>query len=483
MAFKQGAAVKVASDHFRAWQLATEKAKVLDVWARGATSDVWQAGRKEFLPTLPREASAEMRELLGVSPTPWARLIIGAVSQALLVKSQRSGDMPVTRTFSEVWKASGMVSRQGAIYRSALGHNQSFAVTLPSTRPFTNKPTARITGAPATKMVTFFDADGVDDFPQFAIWGEPNGDREDPKMMLRVFDDEAIHYLSCAMGDGSKMTYLRSEVHNVGVVPVHRFAPHLDLEGQAVGEVEPFIPMLRRLDQDIYDRLVVQRFNSWKVRWIAGMEKGDTDEMNRAQAMILRMSDMLISNSTDTKFGTLDGTDLEPYTKSHDADVRALAAVSQTPPHHLLGQMANLSAEALAAAEASLMRKTNEYKLSFAQTWSQALRSCAFILANQGEDGYAQEFLDEALDYETEIQWADQESRSLSQMADALGKMAEMLKIPVEMLWEQIPFMGEGDIKRAKKLMEDADIDVALIQFLEASTRQNQDQINARPED
>lgn len=462
MVMRQSAVVSLTSDHFEAWQRSTNKAAMLNLWARGEHS----------LPLVPHSASPEYRELRDVSPTPWGRLLIGSVTQALAVTNQyRVGDevgpdgevAASTKTFEQVWKPNGMLSKQGSLYRAALGQNQAYIVTLPGRRPHTDLPTARMFGMPATKMAAFYDAEGEDEFARFAIWGEVQNPRGgDPYLTMRVYDEEAVYFLECKL-DGSDMTFVSYEPHDVGVTPVHRLSPQIDLEGRTTGEVEPFIPLLRRLDQDTFDRLVVQRFNSWKVRYIAGMAKPGTEEEKQAAARMLKVADLLISDQSDTKFGTLDGSDIEPYIKAHDADVQDLAAVSQTPPHHLLGQIANLSADALAAAEASLMRKVGEYQLSFAQTWDQALRSCAFILAKD----YGQEYIDEALDYSTEIRWREAEQRSLSQAADALGKVADQLEVPVDMLWEQLPFWKKEDTDRAKAIIEQRSGDALLMQFLD----------------
>src|SRR5690606_9225349 len=127
-----------------------------------------------------------------------------------------------------------------------------------------------------------------------------------------------------------------------------------------------------------------------------------------------------------------------------DRDVRGLAAVPQTPAHEMLGQMANLSAEALAAARASQTAKTDERKHTFGETWEQWLRLAAHMAGDA----------ESANDFEAQIRWKDTEIRSLSQAADALGKLAQMLSVPVELLWEKIPGFTQQDVETAKELIE-----------------------------
>lgn len=461
MVMKKRAVASLASDHFPAWQQSTNKAKMLDAWARGANES----------PVMPAKAegSEEYQALAEFSATPWAHLIISSAAQALSVIDQRktsSGES--TRTFTHAWRPNSLLSRQRAIYRGALGHNLAYASTLPGQRPHTGVPMPIVRGVSATKMAAFYDDEASDDFARFAMWGELQvpGEGRDPYMAIRIYDEVATYYLTCDRFGGN-MQYVSHEIHDVGVTPIHRFAPRLDLEGRAIGEVEPFLPLLHRLDQDVFDRLIVQRFNSWKVRYVAGMVQPRTDAEKRAASLALRVEDLLVSESKDTKFGTLDSTDIKQYIEAHDADVRDLAATSQTPPHHLLGQMANLSAEALESAEKSLLRKVKEYRDSFAQSWDSVLRSCAFIMAQHGSPEERAIFEQEAIDYEMAIKWREADDRALAPIADALAKIADSLGVPVEMLWEELPFWKKGDTDRAKEILEEQGQDALLAQFLD----------------
>ena len=177
------------------------------------------------------------------------------------------------------------------------------------------------------------------------------------------------------------------------------------------------------------------------------MARPDDDDEARHLRMQLKVEDLLVAEDPDTKFGSLPATPLAPFIDAKDGDIRDLAAVTQTPPHHLLGQMANLSAEALAAAEASLNRKIIERKASFGESHESLLRLSARIVGD--EEGW--------LDTSAQIHWRDMESRSLAQAADALGKLAQMLNVPYELLWEQIPGWSQTDVERARHLVEEED--------------------------
>src|SRR5690606_40430531 len=111
------------------------------------------------------------------------------------------------------------------------------------------------------------------------------------------------------------------------------------------------------------------------------------------------------ASSPDTKFGQLDETPLDGFFQSIEMSIRHLSAISQTPPLYLLGQIANLSADALQAAVMSLARKIDEFKASFGESWERVFRIAAELT---GEAASAD-------DYTGEVIWRDMEGRSRSE--------------------------------------------------------------------
>jgi hypothetical protein len=275
---------------------------------------------------------------------------------------------------------------------------------------------------------------------------------------FKLWDEDGIHLFDRREGDA--LEWLTYQEHGIGVVPITQFSNLRDLDGRTMGEVEAFRDLAARIDQDNFDRLVVQRFNAWLLRWIAGMElpaqkvdpeTGLTSEdvdANRAFKSKLAAEDILVSEDADTKFGAFPQGQVSGYVDAREADISDLAAVSQTPPHHLLGKVANLSAEALAAAEAGLTRKVTERKQTFGESWEQVLRATSALMAEGDED------------FDAEVRWRDTESRSLAQVADALGKLVQTLGIPAQALWERVAEtlgVSNTEVDRWRQMAEEGD--------------------------
>lgn len=400
-------------------------------------------------PHSPAQATKEYKQLADRAQSPWLGLVVTSSAQALYVDGYRGADDKDNAEPWRYWQINGMDSRQSAVHRAALGYGLAYMTVTPGEDDFGN-PMPVMRGVSPRRMTTFYKEPEHDDWPMFALRCDPAKVDGSMGYSLKLYDDNNVYFLN-ADSTGTALTYIESREHNLGLCPVIRYANQLDLEGRAPGEVEPFIPIAARIDQTTFDRLVVQRFASWIVRTVAGMSVSETTETTgetpEQTKLRLRIEDLLIAEDPDTKFGSLPATPLSGFIEAAEADIRVLAAVSQTPAHEMLGQMANLSAEALAAARASLTAKVEERRYSFGESHEQTLRLASWVMGDK----------DAAMDRSAQVRWRDTEIRSLSQAADALGKLAQMLGVPVELLWEKIPGFTQQDVDRAEALVKEGD--------------------------
>lgn len=271
--------------------------------------------------------------------------------------------------------------------------------------------------------------------------------------------------------------------HGNSVCPLSRAVLHMDLEGNVTGLVEPLIKPQDQINQTSFDELTTQSWGAFKVRTATGMavpvkrwsrteidaafpeptSTSTPDEIEHWQnrpnpgdpildrdgqeiplPVPMSQKRVLIAEDSDTKFGTLDETPLEPYLTALEKRIKFFAAISQTPPTYFMGEMANLSAEALNAAEISKIRRDNEIKLALGEMYE---RSLSLAMELEGE-------ADRASDVGTELVWADMGIDSFAATMDGLGKMVEMLQVPPTFAWEMIPGMTQGLLVHLHQLKE-----------------------------
>jgi hypothetical protein len=431
------AAIELATEMFRKWEIERKALDRIDLWYR------WDQQPYK----LPASATREMKALEELSRTPWLGLVVTSTAQLLYVDGWRSlahekafpdrATRPVPAPW-ETWQANDLDAKQIPVHRAALAYGYSFATVLPGQDEDGGKDVA-IRGVSPRRMFAAYRDPANDLWPEVAVHVERSG----ADFIVKLMDEEHAYYLSRPKAS-DRMTFIEPRVHGVGVVPVARFANQLDLEGRAPGEVEPYIPLARRINKTDYDRLVAQHFNSTVIRTVSGLTKPETDELKNQRAIELGLGRLLVAEDPDTKFGSLPATPLGDLIAAKAEDVKALSAASQTPTHELTGVMINLSAEALAAAKAAQRAKVAERKRAFGSTWGQVLRLAEHIKGDT----------EGARDFGAHVSWQDDETASFSQAVDALGKAAQMLGIPLEALWAKFPGATQSDVEEWKVLAD-----------------------------
>ncbi|MFE2988633.1 phage portal protein [Streptomyces sp. NPDC059262] len=410
-------------------------------------------------PYMPAMADEEYRLLAKRAISNWTPLLINTPAQTRYVDGYRAGDDSgqgsATNLSSpqwEHWQRSRLDARQTAIYKGALAYGHSFTLT------------ERVKGAVLTKGLSalrtaaLYEDPANDDTPYAALsvtaW--PYSESAGTARMWDGTHEYAVSFLSLDDEEGVKLA--AGKRHGASECPVTRFAASVDLEGRTVGVVEPMVPLQNRINQTIFDLLLAQSYGSTKVRTVTGMappvqrdpETGEVvyDEQGNPIPLPINHNAkrFLFAEDPDVKFGSLDETPLGGFIDSIDMSIRHLSAVAQVPPHHLLGQIANLSAEALQAAETALSRKIQEFRTLFGEAWERVFRFAAELGGAAGVD-----------DFKGEVIWRDMEQRSLAQAADALGKLREQLGIPAKGLWKRVPNVTQTELDEWDDLADEED--------------------------
>jgi len=392
---------------------------------------------------VPAGARAEYRWLIERAKVKILPLVVTVVSQNMYVDGYRPKGADDNASPWAVWQANRLDARQHGVHRAALTYGASYVVVMPG------KPVPVVTPFSPRRLTALYADPVNDEWPLYAIEDRVENTAEGKRRVVRIYDDVARYTLTGEV-DGSALRLDRDGVmqHNLGVCPVVRFVNTDDLDGDGViGEVEPLIDAQDQLNMTTFNLLMAQQYAAFRQRWVTGMAPPQDEAGNPIEPFRSRVDGVFVAEDADTKFGEFGQTDLKGYLDSREATIRHISTLSQVPPYHLLGQMVNLSAEALAAARDGLDRKIDERESLFGEGWEQALRLAGLAAGDRTawQDTAAQ------------VVWRDTSARSLAQTVDALGKLVTMLGVPPQELWEKIPGVTQTDVERWKTTAEQGD--------------------------
>ena len=184
------------------------------------------------------------------------------------------------------------------------------------------------------------------------------------------------------------------------------------------GMDRPMIPILDEQGQEIGERPVdLEKFAVDRVVWLESPE-AKTTEWSAAN--------------------------LDAYTSIIEVQVGHIAAQTRTPQHYLVGKMANLSADALKAAETGLVKRTEEKTEHFGRGVREVFR---LVCLAQGDEAKAK-----AVRAGT-VLWKDVESRSEAQLVDALQKLSA-IGFPFAYIAERYG-LSPAEVERVVKMKEE----------------------------
>ncbi len=408
---------------------------------------------------VPAKATSEYRMLVEQARFNFLGLVVNSVAQGLFVDGFRASD-PEThrvttsdnvRIWHDLWQANRMDARQAAIYRSAITYGSAYATVLPGDDPPPDSPLdppgVKVTPYSPLKMVALYDDPTEDEWPDIAmVTVSARKKGEKVVRLCYLYDEEAVYAVRMT---GDEITDLTAVPHNLGLVPVVRFLQRYDLDGSR-GKVEPLIPLQQQVNQTTFSLLMAQQYGAFRQRYVTGMVPSKDEQGRPVAPFNIAVDTLLTATSPDSKFGEFSQTDLSGYLSSRQSTLLQVSSTAQVPPHSLLTGpgISNISADALAALEAGHRADIAEHQTCLGEGVEQMFRLGALILND--DTGWA--------DKSAQVVWRDTTPRSMSQLADALGKLASQLGIPVKALWQYIPGVTDQDLDAWEAMLEDEDL-------------------------
>ncbi|MGW3627292.1 phage portal protein [Streptomyces sp. NPDC000880] len=377
----------------------------------------------------------------------WVQVVADSPVERMTVTGfQAAGEMSADKDLWKVWQVNGLDADSQLGFLGAVTSGRSFVLVWGNPND------------PDMPVVTFEDAsqcivayepgsrrerraalkrwqDGGQDFATLYLPNEvwkfcrPHMARSEDKSPQMVdVDEELKRWKPRDMGDEPN-----PQPNPMGVVPMVELPNKPVLAGDPISDVTGVVAM-----QDAINLLWAQLFTasdyaSFPQRVIMGAERPVLPVLNAEGVVVgtkpvdiekFAVDRVMMFNGKDVRIGEWQAANLTMYTGLIEVAVGHLAAQTRTPQHYLIGKMANLGEGALLAAETGLVKRVEEKHI-----WAgQGLREAARLIAlAKGEDAKA-----DAL-RSGRVLWADAESRSHAQMADALLKLKQ-LGFPFEWL-------------------------------------------------
>jgi hypothetical protein len=400
------------------------------------------------VPAVPEDTGDEVKDIAKLSVKNVLGVVVDSFAQNLSVTGYRTAASADNDPGWALWQANRMDARQALVHVPALTYGAAY-VTV------TRGPGGRVRLRPRgpKDILTAYVDPLADEWPQFAleIWRTQDGAKLRRKANL--YDEKFIYPLD--LGEITEHDPLHRSATNpitptvdgdpvehgavldgAPVVPVVRFVNAWTADGQIVGEVAPLIRDQQTLNAVNFDRLIVSRFGAFPQKVISGWS-GSKDQVLAASARrVWTFEDAEVKATTLAAGSTTD------YNAILEEIVQHIALRAGISLANVTGKLVNVSAEALAAAEANQQRKLAARRESFGESWEQVLRLAA---AMDGDEATA-------ADSGAEVVWRDTEARAFAAVVDGIAKLATA-GIPLDQLVPLVPGLSQQQVQGIKVAM------------------------------
>jgi hypothetical protein len=231
----------------------------------------------------------------------------------------------------------------------------------------------------------------------------------------------------------------------IGVVPVVEFQNDPRVRTGGVSEIRHVIPIQDGINKLVSDLFIASEFSSFRQRWATGIDiPKDPETGQPIQAFEAAVNRVWSTKNDNARFGDFSETNLENYVKAIELLVQHVAAQTATPRHYLFQSGQSPSGDAIKSAETGLVAKVLAKQVHLSERYEDVIRLAFKFLDDPRGDVM-----------DSQLIWADPESRTEGELVDALVKM-KSLGVPNEFLWKRWG-LSPKDIARVNLQEEEQD--------------------------
>jgi hypothetical protein len=406
-------------------------------------------------------------ELFDAFATNWCGLVVDVAAERLKVLGFRFGEDDADDQANGIWQANALDQRSLIAHTEAIKLKRSYLLVGPPREPggepviTVESPTQCIVEHdPADVRRRLFGlkryraADGATIVvlwtPDWIYTWRKDGIATNMVEVLGVWIPE---------GAGGDWTLDAVEENPTGVVLLIPLENNGQLLKAGTSDLKPAISLNDAANKFFTDMLHSSEYIAFPVRVATGVElprnpvTGQLEDTAEIAAMVSRL---WVFEGEKAQVTQLPAGDLSMFVEGVDLAVQHLAAQTRTPPHYLLAKLANVSGDALVAAETGLEHRCRRKHLDFSDPHEEAMR-LAFLwrsIVRRGWAGASEDAWRATLD-DAETIWSEPANRDPITLTQSLT-MKQAIGVPEEQLWEDAGYTPQ-QIKRMR-VMRDAQI-------------------------
>lgn len=385
------------------------------------------------------KATDAYKRLMVMAQNNWPELIVDSSEERLEVTGFRFKDKKSEEEAWRIWQANGLDADSGMSHQASLVSGRSYAIVWGA------GDDVAITLEDGTCMyVEYEDATQRTVLRALRRWY----DEGESRWHATLYTRDGLYKFSTKTTGKSASEWVRREVdgedwplpNTTSRVPVFELSVNrrlsMEHSKRARGEFESALPLLDRINYTVFSLMAAMTWSGFPLRLLIGepikreqvkdsngdpVVGADGKPTTRAVKPFDVTQDSIAQvESKDAKLQQLPEAVLKNYLDTIEQQVRHLAAITKTPAHYMLGELVNVSADAIRSSEAGLISKIRRHQRALGEAWESVIRY-ALEISPKG---------DFPVDESAETVWRDPESRSLAERADAASKLAAHLPFP-----------------------------------------------------
>lgn len=426
---------------------------------RTRRADVYAAYRELVDDIHPQVESAETSQkfarMAGLATTNLMGLAAEATAERMSVEGVRIGDEPeADKDAWRIWKDSDFDAGSDEAITAALICERSFV----SVSPPKGDENPRLAFEDPSQVVLAYSPEGerVAALKVFGDeWtGDTFGTLYTPGFIVRMTqrgDDSPFgshRWMARQMPTGQQAV-TRNPLGEV---------PFFELQNRPLGEIRselaPLVLPQRLLNQTMFNIQAIAEYGAFRQKWATGIEVPRNPETGQPIAPYeAHVTKLMVAEGEGARFGDFNATDLKPHLDLAREIAGHMARISRLPATYFLTEVSNVGAETLALIVGGLVAKCKRRVKGYEPGLEGAIRLAFRALG------------DARADERIEVKWAEMETYSKSQAADAAVKLTQGDNPVITPQTAQEKWLGmsqtERDRDSAWRLENGAGFDVA----------------------